>query len=58
MSHESVWYSRPRNYGKGAREWSVNPREERRRIVRGDQDGGEIWKGGFESARGYAKNMD
>ena len=21
MSHESVWYSRPRNYGKGAREW-------------------------------------
>ncbi|KAI3340540.1 ribosomal protein S14p/S29e-domain-containing protein [Ustulina deusta] len=20
MSHESVWYSRPRNYGKGARQ--------------------------------------
>ena len=23
MSHESVWYSRPRNYGKGSREWYV-----------------------------------
>lgn len=23
MSHESVWYSRPRNYGKGARQWYV-----------------------------------
>ncbi|KAK5746608.1 40S ribosomal protein S29 [Elasticomyces elasticus] len=23
MSHESVWYSRPRNYGKGARECRV-----------------------------------
>jgi hypothetical protein len=21
MSHESVWYSRPRTYGKGARSW-------------------------------------
>src|SRR6266498_2404802 len=21
MSHESVWYSRPRNYGKGSRQW-------------------------------------
>ncbi|CAD0081942.1 unnamed protein product [Aureobasidium vineae] len=21
MSHESVWYSRPRTYGKGSREW-------------------------------------
>ncbi|KAF2851439.1 40S ribosomal protein S29, variant 2 [Plenodomus lindquistii] len=23
MSHESVWYSRPRTYGKGARECRV-----------------------------------
>lgn len=23
MSHESVWYSRPRTYGKGSREWCV-----------------------------------
>jgi small subunit ribosomal protein S29e len=23
MSHESVWYSRPRTYGKGSREWYV-----------------------------------
>ncbi|RYC58027.1 hypothetical protein CHU98_g8179 [Xylaria longipes] len=23
MSHESVWYSRPRNYGKGARQCRV-----------------------------------
>ncbi|KAJ9637759.1 40S ribosomal protein S29 [Coniosporium tulheliwenetii] len=23
MSHESVWYSRPRTYGKGARSWCV-----------------------------------
>ncbi|KAK4554388.1 40S ribosomal protein S29 [Recurvomyces mirabilis] len=23
MSHESVWYSRPRNYGKGSRECRV-----------------------------------
>lgn len=25
MSHESVWYSRPRVYGKGSREWYVSP---------------------------------
>lgn len=25
MSHESVWYSRPRTYGKGSREWCVVP---------------------------------
>jgi hypothetical protein len=24
MSHESVWYSRPRTYGKGSREWYVS----------------------------------
>jgi hypothetical protein len=24
MSHESVWYSRPRSYGKGARQWYVD----------------------------------
>lgn len=23
MSHESVWYSRPRTYGKGSRSWCV-----------------------------------
>ncbi|KAI9830465.1 MAG: 40S ribosomal protein S29 [Phylliscum demangeonii] len=23
MAHESVWYSRPRTYGKGARQWQV-----------------------------------
>lgn len=23
MSHESVWYSRPRTYGKGSRSWYV-----------------------------------
>lgn len=27
MSHESVWYSRPRTYGKGAREWCVYPKD-------------------------------
>jgi len=21
MSHESIWYSRPRNFGKGSRQW-------------------------------------
>lgn len=26
MSHESVWYSRPRTYGKGARSWCVSHR--------------------------------
>lgn len=26
MSHESVWYSRPRTYGKGSREWYDDPR--------------------------------
>ena len=26
MSHESVWYSHPRTYGKGARSWSVHLR--------------------------------
>src|SRR5690242_2955593 len=25
MSHESVWYSRPRTYGKGSRSWYVCP---------------------------------
>jgi hypothetical protein len=25
MSHESVWYSRPRTYGKGSRSWYVSP---------------------------------
>ena len=25
MSHESIWYSRPRVYGKGARAWYVSP---------------------------------
>jgi small subunit ribosomal protein S29e len=24
MSHESVWYSRPRTYGKGSRSWYVS----------------------------------
>lgn len=24
MSHESVWYSRPRAYGKGSRSWFVH----------------------------------
>ena len=24
MSHESVWYSRPRQFGKGARSWYDN----------------------------------
>ena len=23
MSHESVWFSRPRTYGKGSRQWYV-----------------------------------
>jgi hypothetical protein len=23
MTHESVWYSRPRKYGKGSRQWCV-----------------------------------
>lgn len=27
MSHESVWNSRPRTYGKGARGWYVSPLE-------------------------------
>ncbi|KJR80669.1 uncharacterized protein SPSK_05705 [Sporothrix schenckii 1099-18] len=25
MSHESVWNSRPRSYGKGARQWYATP---------------------------------
>jgi hypothetical protein len=25
MSHESVYYSRPRTYGKGSRNWSATP---------------------------------
>ena len=28
MSHESVWYSRPRTYGKGSREWYVHSASE------------------------------
>uniref|UniRef100_A0A093VHA0 40S ribosomal protein S29 n=1 Tax=Talaromyces marneffei PM1 TaxID=1077442 RepID=A0A093VHA0_TALMA len=23
MAHENVWYSRPRTYGKGSREWTL-----------------------------------
>ena len=32
MSHESVWYSRPRNYGKGSREWYVISEEKTHRL--------------------------
>ena len=46
MSHESVWYSRPRTYGKGSREWYVHPedleapsRRERDQRAFGEKDG-------------------
>ncbi|KAK2602787.1 hypothetical protein N8I77_009293 [Diaporthe amygdali] len=36
MSHESVWNSRPRGYGKGARSWYENPQHhpERKKYAR------------------------
>ncbi|KIH88414.1 hypothetical protein SPBR_09016 [Sporothrix brasiliensis 5110] len=43
MSHESVWNSRPRSYGKGARQWYATPirREEMEMDVDMDEKHGD-----------------
>lgn len=45
MSHESVWYSRPRTYGKGARGWYVSTPmiEWQEKEIEDRQEMGIVW---------------